>query len=85
MFEKISVIALALQWDTAKAEPQRCNSKCPGNVTPVCGRDNRGNIRTFSNDCNFGITACKEDKNGKFIITMKGQSVIFFFIFQDGK
>lgn len=52
---------------------ESCPSFCPGNYQPVCGKNNFGEKRTFSNECRLKSENCL--KKSGFVIVSDGECV----------
>lgn len=52
---------------------ESCPSFCPGNYQPVCGKNNFGEKRTFSNECRLRSENCL--KKSGFIIIIDGECI----------
>lgn len=54
---------MALQWLPSEAQ-RGCRTFCTREFSPVCGRDNRGRFKTFSNNCELSAAACQQRRRG---------------------
>ncbi|CAB3383485.1 Hypothetical predicted protein [Cloeon dipterum] len=55
------VACMVLVGATAEDVSKRCYIRCNNNYNPVCGRNSKGETRTFTNQCHLDLGNC----NGK--------------------
>lgn len=74
-------IIIALQWIPSEAQ-RGCPTNCTANLAPVCGKDNRGHYKTFSNNCKLSVAACQQPRRGTILqrFELKYNYLSYFFL-----